>query len=102
RHGARRQHRELATGTGAGPPAAMALRRRPHPGRARGRRDVDPRLKDLAAIAPASDAVILNINYPLGIAAYHILRQIAEVVDDLQGTYVPVRRRPSTATSATC
>jgi hypothetical protein len=49
---------------------------------------VDPRLKDLAGIAPASDAVILNINYPLGMAAYQILRQIAEVVDDLQGLYV--------------
>jgi hypothetical protein len=50
--------------------------------------DVDPRLGDLAEIAPVSNAVILNINYPLGMAAYHILRQIAEVVDDLQGIYV--------------
>jgi hypothetical protein len=46
--------------------------------------DVDPRLRDLAA---ASDAVILNVNYPLGMAAYHLLRQVAAMVDDLQGVY---------------
>jgi hypothetical protein len=50
--------------------------------------DVDPRLHDLAAAARGSDAVIVNINYPLGMAAYHILRQVAQVIDDLRGIYV--------------
>jgi hypothetical protein len=50
--------------------------------------DVDPRLRDAAEAASDSDAIILNVNYPLGMAAYHILRQVAQAVDDLQGVYV--------------
>jgi hypothetical protein len=50
--------------------------------------DVDPRLRDLAGDGEASDAVILNIDYPLGMAGYHILRQVAEAVDNLAGVYV--------------
>jgi hypothetical protein len=50
--------------------------------------DVDPRLRDLAEAASGSDAVVLNVNYPLGMGAYHVLRQVAEVIDDLQGVYV--------------
>ena len=50
--------------------------------------DVDPRLRDLAAAGPTSDAVILNIDYPLGMAGYHILRQVAEAVANLAGVYV--------------
>jgi hypothetical protein len=41
---------------------------------------------DAAALA-ASRAVIVNIDYPLGLAAYNILREVAETVD-LRGVYV--------------
>jgi hypothetical protein len=41
---------------------------------------------DTAALA-ASRAVIVNIDYPLGLAAYNILREVAETVD-LRGVYV--------------
>ena len=50
--------------------------------------DFDPRLADLATGVLDSNAVILNIDYPLGMGAYHILRQVAEVIDDLVGVYV--------------
>ena len=36
----------------------------------------------------ASDACILNIDYPLGQAAYHILRQVAEQASWVAGVYV--------------
>jgi hypothetical protein len=36
----------------------------------------------------ASDACILNIDYPLGQAAYHILRQVAEQAAWVRGVYV--------------
>ncbi|MEE9617182.1 MAG: hypothetical protein V3T90_09275 [Anaerolineae bacterium] len=35
-----------------------------------------------------SDAVIVNIDYPLGMGAYHILSQVAASVDSLRGVYV--------------
>ncbi len=35
-----------------------------------------------------SDAIILNIDYPLGMGAYHILSQVAASVDSLRGVYV--------------
>jgi hypothetical protein len=35
-----------------------------------------------------SDAVIININYPLGMSAYHILNQVAMSTDLLRGIYV--------------
>ncbi len=41
---------------------------------------------DPTALA-ASRAVIVNIDYPLGLAAYNILREVAETVD-LRGVYV--------------
>jgi hypothetical protein len=41
---------------------------------------------DTAALA-ASRAVIVNIDYPLGLAAYNILREVAETVD-LRGVYI--------------
>lgn len=51
--------------------------------------DFDPRLTMLGEIEPAaSDAVILNINYPLGMSAYHILNQIAINTHQLRGAYV--------------
>ncbi len=34
-----------------------------------------------------SDAVIVNIDYPLGMGAYHVLTQIATSVDSLRGVY---------------
>src|SRR5918992_1331335 len=35
-----------------------------------------------------SDAVIVNVNYPLGLAAYHILSQVGMATDRLHGVYV--------------
>jgi hypothetical protein len=35
-----------------------------------------------------SPAVVININYPLGLAAYNVLRQVAESVETLRGVYV--------------
>src|SRR5258708_20375406 len=35
-----------------------------------------------------SDACILNVDYPLGQAAYHILRQVAEQASWVKGVYV--------------
>ena len=50
---------------------------------------LDPRLHvpGIEALAH-SDAVILNIDYPLGMAAYLILTQVASRVADLRGLYV--------------
>jgi hypothetical protein len=52
----------------------------------------DPRLgweQPGANLDPSiSDAVIININYPLGLAAYHILSQLAMSVDHLRGVYI--------------
>jgi hypothetical protein len=50
--------------------------------------DLDPRLDELAEVIGQSDAVILNVDYPLGMAAYYIGRQIAEAITDLRGFYV--------------
>jgi len=36
----------------------------------------------------ASRAVIVNIDYPLGLAAYRLLREAAEDLEDLRGVYV--------------
>ncbi len=51
--------------------------------------DFDPRL-DMEGIARLknSRAVILNIDYPLGMAAYYIFVQIAESLENIQGVYV--------------
>jgi hypothetical protein len=50
---------------------------------------VDARVRDIdpAALA-ASDAVIVNIDYPLGLAAYNILREVAVDRSALRGVYV--------------
>lgn len=50
---------------------------------------VDPRARvpGLARLAE-SDAVIVNIDYPLGMAAYHHLSRIAQGVGELRGVYV--------------
>jgi len=46
----------------------------------------DPRLP--APNLVESDALIVNINYPLGVAAYHIMSQIGLSLDHLQGVYI--------------
>jgi hypothetical protein len=50
---------------------------------------LDPRLcaPNIEHIAK-SDAVIINIDYPLGMGAYHVLSQIAASVDALRGVYI--------------
>jgi len=50
--------------------------------------DLDPRLEELAAVIGKTDAVILNVDYPLGMAAYYIGRQVVERIVDLRGFYV--------------
>jgi hypothetical protein len=49
---------------------------------------IDPRIRreDLDLLS-ASDAVILNIDYPLGMSAYLILTQIATRVKEIRGVY---------------
>jgi hypothetical protein len=49
---------------------------------------MDPRLSSVAMDLSQSDALILNIDYPLGLAAYNILAKIAEQVDEILGVYV--------------
>ncbi|MBX3051599.1 MAG: hypothetical protein KF753_09010 [Caldilineaceae bacterium] len=53
---------------------------------------LDPRLGHFSdeelALLRASDAIILNIDYPLGMAAYHILSQVSTAVSDLLGVYI--------------
>src|SRR5690606_7551379 len=50
---------------------------------------IDPRVRfpGLERLA-ASDAVILNIDYPLGMAAYHHLSRLGQGVGELRGIYV--------------
>jgi hypothetical protein len=49
----------------------------------------DPRLGDVDARALArSRGVIVNVEYPLGVAAYNILREITTATDALRGLYV--------------
>src|SRR5262249_41082861 len=50
--------------------------------------DLDPRLADLAQGIVGSPAVILNVDYPLGMAAYYLLREVLEAVEDVRGVYV--------------
>jgi hypothetical protein len=50
---------------------------------------LDPRVGEVDASAlAASDAVIVNIDYPLGVAAYNILREVAVDSTALRGVYV--------------
>jgi hypothetical protein len=50
---------------------------------------LDPRLGDVDAEAlAASAAVVVNIDYPLGLAAYNILREVAIDAAMLKGVYV--------------
>jgi hypothetical protein len=50
---------------------------------------LDPRLGDVDAAALAeSSAVVVNVDYPLGLAAYNILREVAVDAAMLKGVYV--------------
>ncbi len=50
---------------------------------------LDPRIGEVDADAlAASDAVIVNIDYPLGLSAYNILREVAVDRAALRGVYV--------------
>lgn len=51
---------------------------------------IDPRLlRPGERLDPSnSDAIIVNINYPLGLAAYHIMTQVAMSTDQLRGIYI--------------
>ena len=50
---------------------------------------LDDRLGEVdAAALQASRAIIVNIDYPLGLAAYNILREITEDRDKLRGVYI--------------
>ncbi len=49
----------------------------------------DPRLGEVSGeTLRNSDALILNIDYPLGLAAYNILSQVAEYTGNILGVYV--------------
>jgi hypothetical protein len=50
--------------------------------------DLDPRLRDLADGLAGTRAVVLNVDYPLGMAAYYLLREVFEALDDVRGVYV--------------
>jgi hypothetical protein len=51
---------------------------------------LDPRLRRLPHLEglARSDGVIINIDYPLGMAAYQILSEIAQHVDRFKGIYI--------------
>jgi hypothetical protein len=50
---------------------------------------IDPRLQ-IAGIEllKQSDAVIVNIDYPLGMAAYHLLSRLGQGVGEMRGAYI--------------
>lgn len=55
--------------------------------------ELDPRLRlgrtdGLAEALQHSNALVLNIDYPLGLAAYNILSQVAESSGSIEGVYV--------------
>lgn len=49
---------------------------------------MDPRLGQDLAFINESDALILNIDYPLGMAAYNILSKVSAQVGEILGVYV--------------
>ncbi len=51
--------------------------------------DMDPRLSpNDKAIFQKSDALILNVDYPLGLAAYNLLAKVAEHTSEILGVYL--------------
>lgn len=52
-------------------------------------KNIDPRLKIKNHLKiEKSDALIFNIDYPLGFSAYHILTEIMENVKNIKGVYI--------------
>jgi len=51
---------------------------------------LDPRLRTGTGVGElaSSPHVILNIQYPLGLGAYHILRQVMEATEHVDGVYI--------------
>nr|NIT58205.1 hypothetical protein [Fodinibius sp.]NIW45746.1 hypothetical protein [Gammaproteobacteria bacterium]NIY26787.1 hypothetical protein [Fodinibius sp.] len=49
---------------------------------------MDSRLGQDLGFLNESDALILNIDYPLGMAAYNILFKISEQVGEILGVYI--------------
>jgi hypothetical protein len=50
---------------------------------------IDPRLvEDYDPILQGSDAIILNIDYPLGLAAYQVLTEVADHAGTVLGLYI--------------
>ena len=49
--------------------------------------DLDPRLATHAGTLARSDAVILNVDYPLGLASYHIVREVLTSCAEVRGVY---------------
>lgn len=56
------------------------------------RQRLDPRLQGLSdaewELLRASNAIMINIDYPLGMAAYHIFSQVSTAVGRIMGVYV--------------
>jgi hypothetical protein len=53
--------------------------------------ELDPRLglaKASSELLRAAPQVVLNIQYPLGLGAYHILRQVMEATERVEGVYI--------------
>ena len=51
--------------------------------------DLDPRLGTPSEVTmKRSPAVVININYPLGLGAYNVLREVVQSVETLRGVYV--------------
>jgi len=50
--------------------------------------EIDPRLGSELEFLSDSDALILNIDYPLGMAAYNILTKISAEVGDILGVFI--------------
>lgn len=49
---------------------------------------LDPRIAEDTSYLRGSNAIIINIDYPLGWAAYQILTEIAQNVDEIRGMYL--------------
>jgi hypothetical protein len=53
---------------------------------------VDPRLRTLSSaewdLLRQSNAILLNIDYPLGMAAYHVFSQVSTAVGRMMGVYI--------------
>jgi hypothetical protein len=50
----------------------------------------DPRLETEGAMLDPTqtDAIVINVNYPLGVTAYHLMTQVAMSTDQIQGVYI--------------